>query len=123
MRDQPLAVYGRGDDKGGGMALEMTLWSRDTILCTDGPADLSDACRKRLDRNGILVREERIVRLEIASSVPYQASFNIIFESGPRPQRAALFFNAGRHQSTDLAKRLGCDTYESRAARWTTSSR
>ena len=112
MRDQPLAVYGRGDDKGGGMALEMSLWSRDTLLCTDGPSDLSDECRKRMDRNGLQVREEKIVRLEIASSVPYQASFDIVFESGPRLQRAAIFFNTGRYQSTDLAERLGCDMYD-----------
>lgn len=112
MRDQQLAVYGRGDDKGGGMALEMTLWSRDTILCTNGPSRLSDECRLRLARNNVAIREEKIVRLEIVRSVPYRASFDIVFETGPRLRRAAIFFNTGRHQSTDLAKRLGCDTYE-----------
>lgn len=42
MRDQPLAVYGRGDDKGAGLALEMKLWSQDVVLCSDGPSDLTD---------------------------------------------------------------------------------
>ena len=37
MRDQPLAVYGRGDDNGGRLALEMTLWCRDIVLCSDRP--------------------------------------------------------------------------------------
>jgi thioredoxin reductase len=111
MRDQPLAVYGHGDDKGGGMALEMTLWSADTVLCTNGPSKLSDECRQRLGRNGIRLREEKIVCLDIQSREPYHASFDIVFESGPRLRRAGLFFNTGRHQSTDLAKRLGCDTY------------
>ncbi len=111
LRDQPLAVYGRGDDKGGGMALEMTLWSADTVLCTDGPSQLTDDCRHRLARNGIAVREEKIVCLEIHSREPYHAAFDIVFESGPRLRRAGIFFNTGRHQSTDLARRLGCDTY------------
>ena len=112
MRDQPLAVYGRGDDKGGGLALEMTLWSADTVLCTDGPSQLTDACRQRLERNGIALREEKIVCLEIQNKEPYRAAFDIVFESGPRLRRAGIFFNTGRHQSIDLARRLGCDTYE-----------
>ena len=53
MLNQPLAVYGRCDDKGGGLALEMTHWSRDTILCTDGPSELSNQCRRRLKKNGV----------------------------------------------------------------------
>lgn len=111
MRDRPLAVYGRGDDKGGGLALEMTLWSADTVLCTDGPSHLTNDCRQRLDRNGITVREEKIVGLEIQSMELYNASFDIVFESGPRLRRTGLFFNTGRHQSTDLARRLGCKTF------------
>jgi len=117
MRDQPLAVYGQGDEKGGGLALEMTLWSADTVLCTDGPSELSSTFRSRLDRHGIAVREERIVRLEIGSAVPYQASFDIVFESGPPLRRAGIFFNTGRHQSTDLAARLGCDLYDPKGCR------
>ena len=112
VRDQPLAVYGRGDHKGGGLALEMTLWSRDIVLCSDGPSGLTPHYRQRLARQGIGIREERIVRLEIASSVPHRAAFEIVFESGPGLHRTALFFNTGRHQSTDLAARLGCDTYD-----------
>ncbi len=112
MRDRPLAVYGRGDAKGGGLALEMTHWSQDTVLCTDGPSELSDHYRRRLEINGVTVREEKIVCLEIIRSVPYDAAFDIVFETGPRLHRAAIFFNTGRIQSTDLAERLGCDTYD-----------
>ena len=112
MRDQPLAVYGRGDDKGGGLALEMTHWSRDTVLCTDGPSELTVQYKERLERHGVAVREEKIVRLEIGSNVPYHASFDIVFEAGPPLHRAAIFFNTGRRQPTDLAARLGCDMYD-----------
>ena len=112
MRDQPLAIYGRGDHKGGGLALEMTQWSRDLILCTDGPSCLTPAYGERLRRYRIAVREERIVRLVPRSSGAYQASFDILFESGPLLRRTGIFFNTNRHQSTDLAARLGCDLYD-----------
>lgn len=51
VRDQALAVYGQGDDKGGGLALEMTQWSRDVVLCSDGPSGLSADYRARLRRH------------------------------------------------------------------------
>ena len=112
MRDQPLAVYGRGDHKGGGLALELTLWSDDIVLCTDGPADLSDRFRERLESRRIQVREEKILRLEIISSDPYRAAFDIVFASGESLRRSGVFFNTDRRQSTDLAERLGCDMYD-----------
>ncbi len=112
MRDKPLAVYGKGDDKGGGLALEMTLWSADIVLCTDGPSGLSKNCIERLHRYGIAIREEKILRLDGASRIPHNAPFEVVFESGPNLPRAALFFNTGRHQSSDLAEQLGCDAFE-----------
>lgn len=109
-RDQPLAVYGRGDDKGGGLALEMLVWSRDVILCTDGPSGLSDGFRQRLAPYSIAVREARIARLEVVEST--SGDFDIVFHGGARLRRRALFFNTDRRQSIDLAERLGCDMYE-----------
>lgn len=116
VRDQPLAVYGRGDDKGGGLALELLLWSRDVVLCTDGPSGLSAAYRDRLARGGIPVREERIARLQ-PEDESENNSFDITFEAGPALPRRALFFNTGRHQSTNLAERLGCELYEEAGCR------
>lgn len=112
VRDKPLAVYGRGDDKGGGLALEMTHWSRDTVLCTDGPSELSAKMKRRLELNGVSVREEPIERLHVTRDEPYDALFEIVFQSGAPLTRTAMFFNTGRHQSTNLAERLGCDLYD-----------
>src|SRR6266700_2734250 len=39
VRDQPLAIYGRGE-RGKLLALRLTQWSADLVLCTDGPSDL-----------------------------------------------------------------------------------
>lgn len=104
VRDQPLAVYGR-EEKGYGLALELTAWSRDILLCTDGPAGLEDEKRTRLERNGIALREDRVVRLEGADGVLER----IVFEHGAPSARRALFFTTGQYQQSPLATRLGCE--------------
>ena len=47
-----------------GLSLELTAWSRDLVLVTDGPCELDDTQRQRLQRLGIALREERILKLE-----------------------------------------------------------
>lgn len=104
LRNQPLAVYGRGDLRGAGLALELTLWSKDIVLCTDGPSELSDHYRERLDKHHILVREEHIVELEGKEGILQK----IHFEKGEGLRRRAIFFNTKSPQRSDLASRLGC---------------
>ena len=81
VRDQPLAVYGKGDDKGGGLALELTIWSRDVVLCSDGPSGLSPEYRHRLARQNIRLREERVSRLRPGDRGTDEGSFEIVFDS------------------------------------------
>ena len=103
MRDQPIAIYGRGEN-GSGLAVEMTLWSRDLVLCTDGPSELTDEHRKKLAQYQIPVRDERIVRLEGKDGILEQ----IVFDSGENLARRAMFFSTGWKQRSDLAKSFGC---------------
>ena len=102
VRDQPLAIYGRGD-RGLGLSLEMTGWSRDLVLCTDGPPEIAPDDLARLDRNGIRVRAERVVRLEGQDRLE-----RVIFETGAPLDRHAIFFTTGQMQHSDLVTRLGC---------------
>ena len=104
VRDQRLAVYGR-EEKGYGLALELTAWSRDVVLCTDGPSGFDDTKRGRLERNGITLREDRVLRLEGADG----ALERIVFEGGEPAPASALFFTTGQHQRSPLAIRLGCE--------------
>ena len=113
VRDEPLAVYGRGDGKGGGLALMLVQWSRDVVLCTDGPSELTERHAQRLLRAGISVREDRILRLEGQDGILER----IVFERGPDLPRRALFFSTGRHQASDLARTLGCELYEDEGCR------
>ena len=104
VRDQPLAVYGRGD-RGLGLSLELIGWSRDLVLCSDGPCELDDEARGRLERNGIALREERITRLEGQDGILQ----HVVFENGARLARRALFFTTGQSQRSDLLTRLACE--------------
>lgn len=112
LRDQPLAIYGR-EDRGPGLALELTGWSSDLIVCTDGPATISTADRKQLKGLNIGVREERIVRLEGADG----RLERIVFDNGDVLPRHGMFFNTGQDQRCDLAARLGCQFTERGAVR------
>jgi thioredoxin reductase len=102
-RDQPIAIYGRGEEASA-LALSLTVWSDDLVLCTDGPGGLTSKQREQLDRVGIKVREEEVVRLEGQRGWLSR----IIFAEGKPLPRRALFVCAGQHQRSDLALRLGC---------------
>jgi thioredoxin reductase len=106
-RDQPLAIYGRGEN-GSGLALELLLWSRDLVLCTDGPSELSDDDRQRLAHHQISLREDRIERLEGTDG----ALERIVFANGDSLARSAMFFSTGNRQSSNLAEKLGCEFTE-----------
>ncbi len=103
VRDQPLAIYGNGES-GSGLALELKLWSRDLLLCTDGPSQLTEEQTERLAKDNIEIREEKVERLEGTDGrLEY-----IVFTNGERVERRAMFFSTGHHQGSNLANQLGC---------------
>lgn len=104
MRNQPLVAYGRGDKRGAQFALELLLWSKDVVLCSDGPSELSEKYRERLARHGILIYENRIVQLESEDGILKK----VLFENGESLERRAIFFNTPSCQRSDLAAQLGC---------------
>jgi thioredoxin reductase len=104
VRDAPLAIYGRGE-RGLGLSLELTAWSRDLVLCSDGPSEIDQRGLQKLARNGVTLREERIARLEGRDGLLE----HVVFETGDRLPRRALFFTTGQSQQSDLSIQLGCD--------------
>jgi thioredoxin reductase len=103
LRDQPLAVYGKG--KGVlGLAGKLRIWSRDLVICTDGSTEWDtddEDCWRWL---GAPVRTERVVRLEGTGGQLER----IVFEGGDALARRGLFFNTGQGQRSNLASQLGC---------------
>jgi thioredoxin reductase len=100
-RDQPIAAYGK---KAAGLAVSLTTWSSDVVLCTDGPARLSAEDTGRLAARKIAVRQKKIARL-IGSD---QALEQIVFTDGSTLPRRALFVSASQEQRSKLAGVLGC---------------
>jgi thioredoxin reductase len=107
VRDQPIAIYGKGE-RALGLALELTVWSRDLVLCADGSAEIDEDGRARLSKNRVAVREEAIARLEHKDGTLAA----VLFKDGSRLPRTALFFTTGQYQRSDLLSQLGCEFNE-----------
>jgi len=113
VRDAPLAVYGRGKTVTG-LALLISRWSRDVVVCTDGPGHLTDNARRRLRRQGVRVREESISHLEGTRGGQLR---HIVFADGEKLARQAVFIHPPQHQRSALAQQLGC-RLNSKGAVW-----
>lgn len=106
-RDGPIAVYGPAK-VARGLALELLGWSRDVMLLTGGPADLSDGDRRWLQEKGIGVIEDPVVRIEGGAT----GVERIRFATGDVIERRALFFVPEDRRITRLAESLGCQLTE-----------
>jgi thioredoxin reductase len=101
--DGRIAVYGRS--KGGtALSLLMKTWSRDIVLCSDGPARLDAKSREQLRYHGVDVYEKQIRRLEGTLGKLER----IVFEDGTAIARTALFFSTGNTQRSTLPTSIGC---------------
>jgi thioredoxin reductase len=108
-RDRALAVYGRGAS-GLGLAAKVSVWSRDLVLCTDGPHELTAEQLGALEKIDVRVATGRIERLE-ADGGQLRA---ICFTDGLRLDREAMFVGTRQTQASMLARRLGCEDRERR---------
>jgi thioredoxin reductase len=102
-RDHPMAVYGTGE-AATDVALGLTAWTPDILLCTDGSPDVERAELARLARFGIKVRTDRVVRLEGRKGYLER----VVFAQGPPSECRALFLACPQQQRSPLAARLGC---------------
>lgn len=109
--DRSLVVYGRGHG-GCGLALELTGWSRDVVLCTDGEDEhLSDKDRDRLARNRVRVIETKVDRLDGDGARPTR----LHFRDGTDTPCTALFLMPFACSPSPLIAQLGCELDETRS--------
>jgi thioredoxin reductase len=106
-RDQPLAVLG-GNKEAADLALELLLWSKDVLLCTNGAPVYAQAVLDQLEGNGVRIIDTPIDRFEGTGSKLEQ----IRFRDGTQIARSALFFSPPQHQRSHLAEQLGCEFCE-----------
>ncbi|HMB90928.1 MAG TPA: NAD(P)/FAD-dependent oxidoreductase, partial [Rhodothermales bacterium] len=100
---QPLAIYAQGE-----AALHFAQlirgWTDDLILFTDGPSELSRDDQARIERNGIVIREERVEQF-VGADGHLQA---VVLEGGESVSRSGLFLAPEQELRSDLSHRLGC---------------
>ncbi|MDB4880329.1 MAG: Pyridine nucleotide-disulfide oxidoreductase, FAD/NAD(P)-binding domain protein [Gemmatimonadetes bacterium] len=104
--DKKVVVIGKGR-KAVGMALNLTTWTRDIIICTNGePAglDLGEYCEK-LDALNIPVLESRITSIDARDARVHALEL----QNGMSLDADKVFFAIGQYPHDDLGAQLGCD--------------
>jgi thioredoxin reductase len=107
IRDKPLAVLGT-QQSAVHLALHVTRFSPDVVLCTNGSDELENDARELLATNGVTVRDESIARLEGGDG----HLGCIVFADGGTLDRAAMFWSPRFRQRSDLPAQLGCATFD-----------
>jgi thioredoxin reductase len=100
-----VVVIGKGR-KAVGLALNLTTWTRDIIICTNGASadlDLPEYTEK-LDKLNIPVLESRITCARSQGS----RLQSLEFEDGMQLDVDKLFFAIGQYPADDLGAQLGC---------------
>jgi len=104
-RDKKTAVIGTGR-KAVGMALNLSTWTRDLVICTNGLAPAMDEpeyCEKLAALNIPVVTEKVTRVLERRGKVRC-----LELESGNAVDAEKIFFAIGQYPADDLGAQLGC---------------
>jgi thioredoxin reductase len=104
-RGQKTVVIGKGR-KAVGMALNLTTWTRDLIICTNGePPEMDEAeyCRT-LDALNIPVLTERVQQVRVKEKQVH----SLELESGMALDAERIFFAIGQYPADDLGAQLSC---------------
>ena len=107
--DKKVVVIGKGR-KAVGMALNLTTWTREIIICTNGEADdfdLPEYCEK-LDALNIPVIHAPISRISHSGSHVH----SLEFEDGILLDTDKIFLAVAQYPADDLGAQLGCDRDE-----------
>ena len=102
-----VAVIGHGR-KAVGMALNLTTWTRDVIICTNGhdpDLDLPEYCAK-LEALNIPVLTDRIDRITLTGG---RSIYCLQLRSGMPLDVDKIFFAIGQYAADDLGVQLGCE--------------
>jgi thioredoxin reductase len=104
--EKKVVVIGKGR-KAVGMALNLTTWTSEIIICTNGAPpelDLEEYCEK-LDALNIPVLESRII--SITHDGPRVHALEL--ENGMSLDADKIFFAIGQYPADDLGAQLGCE--------------
>lgn len=107
-RGKKTIVIAKGR-KAAGMALNLTTWTRDIVICTNGePPELDDELCGKLDALNIPVLVEPITCIR-----PVEDSVQILeFANGMQLDCEEIFFSLSQRPADDLGAQLGCERDE-----------
>ena len=105
-RDKKVVVIGTGR-RAVGMALNLTTWTRDIIICTNGrdPELDEPEYREKLDALNIPVLTEAVTRVCCEG----REIHCLMLEGGMQLDCDKVFFTLAQYPADDLAVQLGCD--------------
>jgi len=104
-RDKRTAVIASGRSAAG-MALSLTTWTRDIVICTNGkPASIQARERARLEALRIPIVERPLVRFESDGSKVRA----LVLDDGTLVECDRVFFAIGQYPADDLGVQLGCE--------------
>jgi thioredoxin reductase len=106
-RGQPIAVIGCNQESLD-LAIELLLWSKDLVLCTNGPLKVERKAVETFKRLCIRIIDTPIALLEGAGD----KLEGIRFTDSSFLPRSAVFFSPGQYQRSPLAEQLGCEFCE-----------
>jgi thioredoxin reductase len=104
-RNKKVIVIGNGR-RAVGMALNLTTWTREIIICTNGrPPDLDDEYCSKLDALNIPVLTDPITRVTTDS----RHIHCVALQNGMQLDAEKIFFTIGQYPADDLGVQLGCE--------------
>lgn len=104
-RGLKTVVIGKGR-KAVGMAFNLTTWTNDIVICTNGEQpemDRSEYCEK-LDALNVPVLTQKVERLRVRE----RRFLSLELEGGMELDAEKLFFAIGQYPADDLGAQLGC---------------
>jgi len=104
VRGRGLAVYGQAS-AAVEIALALTNWSEDLLLCTGGTTGFTEREVQELSAHGITVRSDSIARLEGEDGQLRR----IVFARGDSVRRDALFLCVGTRPRSPLVEQFDCN--------------
>jgi thioredoxin reductase len=110
-RDKKTVVIGKGR-RAVGMALNLTTWTRDLTVCTNGKdPDLTPALARKLSALEIPVITDTIVELRLREGELRSLVFDPACDREPLGVEK-IFFSIGQYPADDLGVQLSCERDE-----------
>ncbi|WP_337099231.1 NAD(P)/FAD-dependent oxidoreductase [Paenibacillus sp. YIM B09110] len=108
LRDQPLAIIAKGQGAHH-LAKMLTGWTNQTVICSNGPDELSEEQREELNRHNVAVYSSPIGQIESNDGIVNQ----IRLEDGSIISCTGIFFAPKLAAGSKLPEMLGCNMTDS----------